>query len=86
MRVTGMPNPNLGVTLGVPVTPSMDQPKTNRAYPLKVRTPGPALPGFSGGARNAAKQVDSHPVFGHVGRTSPQRVDLSQDERLQPGA
>lgn len=68
----------------LPVTPEQDQPKTSRAYPLKVRDAGPSLPFFSGGVRNTLKQADSHPVFGSAGPRRPlKRVDVSQDARRE---
>lgn len=68
--------------LAVPVTPQQDQPKSKRAYPLAVRTPGPALPYFGGGTSGNQRRVASHPVYGTPGPQRPlKRLDTSQDPR-----
>lgn len=84
--MTRIMRPGSAPRLRIPVTPDQDQPKTNRAYPLKVRDPGPARPFYGGGAVGSLKQVDSHPVFGgHQLRAPVKRVNGQQtDPRMEP--
>jgi hypothetical protein len=73
--------PGSAPRLKIPVTPSEDQPKTNRAYPLMVREPGPARPTFQGGALGSLKQLDSHSVFGgHQLRSPVKRVNSQETD------
>lgn len=73
--------PGSAPRLKIPVTPSEDQPKSNRAYPLQVREPGPARPFFAGGSLGTLKQTDSHPIYGgHAVRAPYKRVNSEQTD------